>query len=227
MSAKPCPFPMRDDSRGEMVPCGRPKRKGKQRCEWHWLLKQSSDIQAAAARQRLARSEGREYIARFTKSEIPDGHRWCAGCQSLIPLFYASGSRCKACVSMKAHAARVEKVYGIDAAEYDRLFKLQGGRCAICRNQSRTIRFAVDHDHKTGEVRGLLCKRCNHELLGGGHDDVAMLWRAIGYLLFPPAQQGRLAPPSHGHVVVALRAHLEAAERSEADKRPAPEPPPF
>lgn len=217
--AKPCPA----------ADCGRPKMKGKQRCIWHWLLKQSSDVQAAYARGRAESylSHGSAPRPRVPAADCPEGERWCAGCQSMVPKFYTSGSRCKACVSMAAHASRVEKVYGIDAEEYQRLHKLQGGRCAICRNQSRTIRFAVDHDHKTGEVRGLLCKRCNHELLGAGHDDVAMLWRAIGYLLFPPASRLSASRPAHGAVVGALRAHLEAEEARTRSNLPEPVAPPF
>jgi len=216
--AKPCPKPN----------CGRPKKKGKQACEWHWLLRQSSDIQAAAANRRLLAVAEEDRVARVAAKDCPEGERWCAGCQSMVPTFYTSGSRCKACVSMRAHAARLEKVYGIDKAEYDRILKLQGGRCAICRNQSRTIRLATDHDHKTGDVRGLLCKRCNHDLLGGGHDSVAVLWSAIQYLLFPPAQRGHPEQaPTPGMVVTALRAHLEALEAQA--QRPAVEAqePPF
>lgn len=218
--AKPCPKP----------DCGRPKKKGKQACEWHWLLRQSSDLQASYAHHRFADWEERnpkaERRARVPAVEWPEGERWCAGCQSFVPLFYVTGSRCKACSSMASHAGRLEKTYGIDSAEYDRIFKLQGGRCAICRNKPATIRFAVDHDHKTEDVRGILCKRCNHDLLGGGHDDVAMLWRAIGYLLFPPAQDGSRRPQP-GEVVTALRAHLEAKAAEVRKAAVEPQEPPF
>lgn len=66
----------------------------------------------------------------------------------------------------------------------------QGGRCAICRREpEQGRRLAVDHDHATGEVRGLLCKACN-TALGMFRDDVASLARAIGYLADPPAREG-------------------------------------
>jgi hypothetical protein len=206
--AKPCPKMIHGQP---TVQCGRPKMKGKQACLYHWLLRQSSDVQAAYARARLAAWGEAPTIPRVKIADCPEGERWCAGCQSFVPLFYTSGSRCKACVSMAAHARRLEQVYDIDAAEYERLHELQGRRCAICRNQSRTIRLAVDHDHKTGAVRGLLCKRCNHELLGAGHDSVEILWRAIGYLLFPPAQNDLFPLP--GEIVEALKAHLEAGSQ--------------
>lgn len=219
MSAKPCPKPIGTEA------CGRPKMKGKQSCLYHWLLRQSSDVQAAYARRRREAWGDAPKRARVPSSEWPEGERWCAGCQSSVPLFYVTGSRCKACASMASHASRLEKTYGIDEAEYDRIWKLQGGRCAICRNRPATIRFAVDHDHQTDDVRGILCKRCNHDLLGGAHDSVPILWRALCYLLFPPAQFD--ATPQPGVVIAALRAQLEAAAAEAQPRRPEPQEPPF
>ena len=72
--------------------------------------------------------------------------------------------------------------YGITLPEYDALLKRQRGRCAICRNLCKSgKRLAVDHNHTTGRVRGLLCGRCN-PLLGYAADDVNMLREAIKYL---------------------------------------------
>lgn len=90
---------------------------------------------------------------------------------------------------LKAH--RLKAVYGITEEEYDRLLAEQGGVCAICGepetvdavNQHGTTlsRLCVDHNHETGQIRGLLCRRCN---LGLGHlgEDVARLRSAITYL---------------------------------------------
>lgn len=115
----------------------------------------------------------------------------------MVPLFYCSGSRCRACASSASHSARIEKTYGITAREYKVLLALQDGRCAICRQKPRAKRLAVDHDHETGVVRGLCCKRCNHDLLGAAHDDVAILLAAVEYLTNPPTT-GRWAPPEVG-----------------------------
>jgi Autographiviridae endonuclease VII len=52
--------------------------------------------------------------------------------------------------------------YGMKAEDYDKLFESQGGRCGICQQPGEIL--CVDHDHKTGEVRGLLCNRCNMRL---------------------------------------------------------------
>lgn len=56
--------------------------------------------------------------------------------------------------------------YGIDLEFYNKLFAEQNGCCAICkRHQSEfKMRLCVDHNHKTGEIRGLLCHPCNHAI---------------------------------------------------------------
>jgi len=56
------------------------------------------------------------------------------------------------------------KRYGITLADYERMLQKQGGKCAICAATSggrKQQAFAVDHDHSTGAVRGLLCIKCN------------------------------------------------------------------
>lgn len=52
--------------------------------------------------------------------------------------------------------------YGISIEQYDAMFKQQGGVCALCGKQNSAGRsLAIDHCHKTGVVRGLLCGKCN------------------------------------------------------------------
>ena len=74
------------------------------------------------------------------------------------------------------------RTYGITAAEYDTRLRAQRGRCAVCRDKcSSGRRLAVDHNHETGAIRGLLCGRCN-PMLGYARDDVRILYRAAKYL---------------------------------------------
>lgn len=211
----------------KVTTCERPKKKGKHFCEWHWLARQSSDVQALAAKERLnlPMRPSSTHRARVPKSECPEGERWCAGCQSFVPLFYCSGSRCKACMSMAAHERRLEATYGIPAEEYNRILEAQGGRCGICRNVPRTIRLAVDHDHKTGAVRGLLCKRCNHDLLGGSHDSINLLWTAIKYLLNPPASPTDVEP-TQAQYLARLDWWLSQSESPQERPEPATRPDP-
>lgn len=85
----------------------------------------------------------------------------------------------------------MKKTYGITAEEYDALYRWQGGRCAICRRATGAARrLAVDHNHETGEVRGLLCKPCNRYGLGMfARDNPEVLDRAAEYLRNPPARR--------------------------------------
>jgi hypothetical protein len=83
---------------------------------------------------------------------------------------------------------RLTQTYGIDPAEYTMILHEQDFRCAICRRQPR-YNLDVDHDHKSGAVRGLLCKLCNRRLLPSVKDDVALLWSAVRYLEDPPADR--------------------------------------
>ena len=52
--------------------------------------------------------------------------------------------------------------YGINLEEYDRMYDEQNGKCAIC--DEHKPRLCVDHNHKTGKVRKLLCRYCNIQL---------------------------------------------------------------
>lgn len=60
------------------------------------------------------------------------------------------------------------KKYNITWADRMVMWKKQAGRCAVCYQHERHFkrRLAVDHDHKSGKVRGLLCFRCNKFLVG-------------------------------------------------------------
>ena len=69
--------------------------------------------------------------------------------------------------SPRTYRVRSWRRRGIDLT-YDRYLEMiaeQGNRCAICNRQSRNQALAVDHNHKTGQVRGLLCAYCNGKLL--------------------------------------------------------------
>lgn len=72
--------------------------------------------------------------------------------------------------------------FGITAAQYDAMLSEQGGVCLICKQKCRSgRRLAVDHCHRSGKLRGLLCGNCNN-MLGRCGDSVAVLTEAISYL---------------------------------------------
>ena len=65
---------------------------------------------------------------------------------------------------MQRRVWHLKAKYGITIAQYDEMFANQGGACSICLRPVGQQRLAVDHDHVTGRVRGLLCARCNAQL---------------------------------------------------------------
>jgi hypothetical protein len=135
-----------------------------------------------------------------------DGHRSeCKECSRAIRRAWYNANRDKAIANVKRwqQENRVEynakqrvyrskrrdvereghlrRTFGITQADYDALLASQGGGCAICGKPPRKISLHVDHDHETGEIRGLLCVGCNNAL-GQFHDDAALLDRAISYV---------------------------------------------
>lgn len=180
-----------------------PKAFGKQRCIWCWLEAQPIDIQIRAAHIRK-RESSLPARGRVPAAEWPEGERWCAGCRSFVPLFYVTGSRCKACASEATHGQHVLRTYGITPAQYELLFTWQRGRCALCGRRSLSRRLAVDHNHTTGEVRGLLCpdpeRGCNHAVLGPIESAsidgaLAMAKRIVDYLERSPVDRIRAGEP--------------------------------
>lgn len=145
----------------------------------------------------------------------PADTAWCAGCQSFRDLadFGKTATTCRACMSAKTHAAMVAKVYGLAPGDYEKLFELQGKRCAICRARPKSKRLAVDHDHATGAVRGLLCSRCNHDLMGSAWDSMAIASSLWHYLNTPPAT-GRWLPPEEQPALVPDDGAVRPAEPS-------------
>ena len=113
--------------------------------------------------------------------------RKCGEVKNLLESFYRQRKdaslpssysyECKEC-------AELRRKYGLTFAEYDRMLIEQNECCATCgatKPGGRWKSFAVDHDHVTGRVRGLLCKSCNIAL-GEVNDDLTTLKNMINYL---------------------------------------------
>ena len=75
---------------------------------------------------------------------------------------------------------RLQREYGITNKDYEVMVENQNGFCAICKTKPKTL-LCVDHNHKTGEVRGLLCNDCNSGI-GFLKDNISILESAIEYL---------------------------------------------
>lgn len=188
-------------------------------CYWHRVARLLIDDQIAEARARLKIVEAREgyvYAPLKAGAEWPEGKRWCSGCQCYIPRWYADGSRCKACQSESRYGAHIRETYGISYDFYLALYQFQGGRCYICRKEPKRRRLAVDHDHETGEVRGLLCsgqRSCNHDVLGN-ISSIDMARRIVLYLEDPPARAFKAGRMLHADVATASGSVLQGRSRT-------------
>lgn len=131
---------------------------------------------------------GKRRLLLLKQEKLQDNNeKWCSGCDAIKNLAeftenpaYSGGysPRCTVCNSLQYRKAK----YGITPKEYIERFQSLGGRCQICHVKFESlISPHVDHCHKSGEVRGLLCETCNY-LLGNSKDDVFTLIRAALYL---------------------------------------------
>lgn len=98
--------------------------------------------------------------------------------------------RCKNCKISKNNSEYqqvnreryLKSMYGLSIAQYDIMSERQGHVCAICKQPEQTGNLVVDHDQKTGDVRGLLCNKCNRAI-GSLQDDISIVRSASLYLL--------------------------------------------
>ncbi len=84
----------------------------------------------------------------------------------------------------KAKIRNRRNKYNITNKQYNNILEKQNNRCAICGIHKSKLdkNFAVDHDHKTGEIQGLLCNACNL-MLGCSKDNILILIKASKFLL--------------------------------------------
>lgn len=136
-----------------------------------------------------SKCEKEKDTAEFRKSRAKKGGVYgrCKECRRaygaawyrLNPIKVAAWAKCD---PVKKAANRRKTEYGITTKQYEDLLITQKGACAICKEPCKTgRRLAVDHDHSSGKIRGLLCSLCNRTL-GGFKDSIEKLTAAISYL---------------------------------------------
>lgn len=85
----------------------------------------------------------------------------------------------------KIYERFIKKLYKLTLNEYNNMLEIQSHKCVICAKKHNPTknhgRLFVDHNHETGEIRGLLCGNCN-SILGHAHDNIDVLYAAINYL---------------------------------------------
>ena len=115
----------------------------------------------------------------------------------------------KAESAFRAWTSRLRSAFGMSVDDYYGIRELQGGQCPICGRDvpdpavpGESRRFPVDHDHKSGEVRGIPCPYCNKYRIGRWTSaDIGMLEAVLSYLRDPPARRhfgSALIVPGHG-----------------------------
>lgn len=121
-------------------------------------------------------------VSEFWKNKsTEDGlQAWCKPCWYNLTNSKLSGSDRDKYLRMRRSNHLVKK-YGITADQYDAILSSQNGVCKICGNGPELRSLAVDHDHKTGYIRGILCENCNRGL-GMFKDKPELLASAIDYL---------------------------------------------
>lgn len=130
--------------------------------------------------------------------------KWCMHCvppkERLVADFYRRkaskdglSNRCKECES-RGHQSYYKRIrtksihrksklrlnYNISIAQWNKMYREQGGACGVCKRTGHKL--VVDHNHKTGMPRELLCSSCNTGL-GFFKEDVDLLQQAINYLV--------------------------------------------
>ena len=102
-------------------------------------------------------------------------HSQCKTCRNNVAKYrYSNGD---------SYAIRLQKLYGLSVVEYEQLYAEANGCCQVCgiSEEENNKRLAVDHDHVTGKVRGLLCGKCN-TALGQLDDNLDKISALYSYL---------------------------------------------
>jgi len=129
------------------------------------------NLAAKAARHAANPEPGRERAKRWNQ-ENPERY------MARMDAYRKSGK--KKVADRKSH---LKRTFGITPEDYDLMLAEQGGGCAICERPPRDdIALHVDHDHRTGLIRGLLCFRCNNAV-GDLDNDPEVASALAGYLV--------------------------------------------
>lgn len=125
-----------------------------------------------------------------TRKQHPNGDSYCSECKVLRTKQRRKDNPIKNAEYQRK--SNLRRLYGLEEHEYDSLFDKQNGKCGICKSAiERRSRFThVDHDHKTGAIRGILCHNCNTGI-GLFADNIKILISAIGYLMKSKPKGGK------------------------------------
>jgi len=116
----------------------------------------------------------------FSKdSTKPERRKRCSYCRECSKILRSKPSY--KISNRQSMRRRVLRRVGLTIEDYEQMFENQDGVCAICANPPGKKMLAIDHNHETGEVRGLLCGSCNTGI-GLLQDSPDILAAALEYL---------------------------------------------
>lgn len=138
------------------------KKMSEARKKWHKSNK-------VILKQRICKKCGIEYIPLGTKQYFCGSIKKKLGC-------------CYKTMRERDIGYWLAREYGLTYEFFCKMFQKQDGKCKICGLPQLEKRLAIDHDHKTGKIRGLLCDKCNRGL-GHFNDDTNLMKLAIDYLV--------------------------------------------
>lgn len=174
----------------ELAPETRPRR--------GWVIRQPKPFLPHHGKHRTVSRDGRSKTCVdclqikllsdfYVSKESADGCQpRCRKCSAKFHSEYKLSLRGQAVLSRARRRFKLVK-YGLTPEEYDTMLNAQNGCCALCKKpeisrfKGRLRALAVDHCHKTGIVRGLLCAHCNHAIGKLNHDPL-LIRRAAEYV---------------------------------------------
>lgn len=164
------------------VTCGKPSVAGKTKCAHCTELRKHQKTRAAATRSAKWSAAG---LCGQCGAERASGRRVCERCVVKLRAQYLK-NKDNLEYRDRQYATYLWRRFNLDETTYRTLLMKQGRVCAICKTEPqphhRNKRLAVDHDHLTGRVRGLLCISCN-TMLGRFGDDPQIFASIVSYLL--------------------------------------------
>lgn len=128
----------------------------------------------------------------FFPSRAAGNARYCRECAKNMRREYDRKNKTRRQILCRARYRKnkleiIARKYGLTREQYQRMIQIQNNKCAICgqpethKYKGVVVPLSVDHNHKTGKVRELLCRACN-TVVGMSEENLAVLRKAIIYL---------------------------------------------
>lgn len=144
----------------------------------HLGKKHSKKARAKMSKVRCPRG----HLMSKTRKKDRNGGTYCSACKKIRLTEFRKSDLGRIKTKGYNRKAKLKAVHGMTESDFQALLSQQDGKCAICLREPDDIsRFHIDHDHKTGTRRGILCHYCN-TAIGSLGEDRETIFRALAYL---------------------------------------------